>query len=643
MPSDPTVPAPSGSSATDFAVLLLAELEAGGVRDVVLSPGSRSQALALAAAEYERAGRLRLHVRLDERSAGFLALGLGVETGIPAAVVTTSGTAVANLHPAVLEAHHSGVPMLLLTADRPEELRGIGSNQTTHQARMFGEALRLIRDVEAPKTPDAGRRRPAANADAANADAVNAAPTGDTVPAGSSSAGASALDTVRTLAREALSAALGHSGSPDHPAAPGPVQLNIAFREPLSAPVTTLPEPRPGHPTPLRATAAPHRLSVDSHPGTVVIAGHAAGPVAEATARALGAPLIAEVSSGARFGPNLVPSYRQLLDDDEFGGRIRRAVVYGHPTLTRQVPQLLKRDGSDASDGRPASDGSDGRPAVEVIVVRGGVPEAYDPSRSATIVETIEIEDGDARPDDPAHRDWVGRWVHTGRSLIADDGVAPDADAAVSDDKAVRAEFLRGEVEAIRRPVTRRSLVEALWRVTWPHDRLVLGASRLIREADVFVTGKKIAVHANRGLAGIDGTIATATGIGLASQGGGTTGAPAAGWTDGSTGVTRVLVGDLTLLHDAGSLLFGEGEAKPRIQVVVGNDGGGTIFDGLEVAATAPEDAMTRVQFTPQPASFEKLAAAYGWEYRRASTRGELDQALVGSPGPILIEVPLAR
>jgi 2-succinyl-5-enolpyruvyl-6-hydroxy-3-cyclohexene-1-carboxylate synthase len=145
------------------------------------------------------------------------------------------------------------------------------------------------------------------------------------------------------------------------------------------------------------------------------------------------------------------------------------------------------------------------------------------------------------------------------------------------------------------------------------------------------------------GLAGIDGTIATATGIGLASQAGGTAGPAALSWADGARGITRVLVGDLTLLHDAGSLLFGVGEAKPRLQVIVGNDGGGTIFDDLEVAQVAPADAMTRVQLTPQAVSLADLAGAYGWDYVRASTRGELDQALVGSTGPVLIEVPLER
>jgi 2-succinyl-5-enolpyruvyl-6-hydroxy-3-cyclohexene-1-carboxylate synthase len=144
--------------------------------------------------------------------------------------------------------------------------------------------------------------------------------------------------------------------------------------------------------------------------------------------------------------------------------------------------------------------------------------------------------------------------------------------------------------------------------------------------------GKKVPVHANRGLAGIDGTIATATGIAIASQ------------ADGAAGVTRVLLGDLAFLHDVGSLLLPPDEARPRIQVIVGNDGGGTIFDGLEVAASAPRADLDRVFYTPHTAQIEQLALAYGWKYQRITTRTALDQALT-SPvtGCQIIEVPLPR
>ncbi|HEU0181866.1 MAG TPA: thiamine pyrophosphate-binding protein, partial [Agromyces mariniharenae] len=215
------------------------------------------------------------------------------------------------------------------------------------------------------------------------------------------------------------------------------------------------------------------------------------------------------------------------------------------------------------------------------------------------------------------------------------DGI--DETGHVSDFAAQR-EYMRAQLAVVRAPVTRRMLVDALWAATWPHDRLVYGASRLIRDADRAVPGRRITVHANRGLAGIDGTVATALGIAIASQ------SHAPGSSAGGGGVSRALIGDLTLLHDVGSLLLGQGEARPRIQVIVGNDGGGTIFDALEVAGSAPPEAFDRVQFTPQQVDLAALATAYGWGYVRVTTRGELDEALTGRiDGPQLVEVPLDR
>ena len=562
----------SRNSATEFALELLAGFAEVGVRDVVLSPGSRSQALALAAAALERAGGLRLHVHIDERSAGFVALGLAVESRAPVLVVTTSGSAVANLHPAVLEAFHSAVPLVLLTADRPEELRGIGANQATHQVGIFGASTRWVRDVHAPSGPFD--------------------PSVQDAPA------------TRALAREAVVAATGHSS----PA--GPVQLNVAFRDPLSGPIVTLPTVgvEPLEPPAALAEELPHA------PGTIVIAGHAAGPDAEALAHALGAPLIAEVSSGARFGRNLVVAYRELLADPELGGRVERAIVFGHPTLSREVPGLLERDG------------------VEVVVVRSG-GEEYNPGRRvARFVDAIDVTGDPA----PGSRDWLGSWVVADRALRGTDQARGgfDRDAARTDDKAAVAEFARAQLGAFREPLTREGLVRAVWAATWPHDRLVFGASRLIRDADRTVEGKNIRVHANRGLAGIDGTIATSVGIARASQRA----------HDGSAaGVTRVVLGDLAALHDAGSLLASPGEVSPRIQLVIGNDRGGTIFDKLEVAATAEPELFDRVLYTPQDARFEALADAYGWEYVRASNRGELDEALTAADARRIVEVALER
>ena len=341
-------------------------------------------------------------------------------------------------------------------------------------------------------------------------------------------------------------------------------------------------------------------LELRALPGTVVVAGTGAGERAEEVARELGAPLLAEVSSGAHFGPQLVVAYRELLATANFGDRVSRVIVFGHPTLSREVPALIQREG------------------VETIVVRHPSADDFNPGRLVTTFADAVTVVGE-----PDARSWAGRWVAASRALIEPAETAPDATA----DAGAHA---KAELAAVRAPVTRRALVEAVWRSTWPHDRLVLGASRLIREADKVLVGKRIPVHSNRGLAGIDGTISTALGIALASQ------------AEGSGGTTRALVGDLTFLHDVGALLFGLGEPRPRIQVIVGNDGGGTIFDGLEVGRQGGP-AFDRVLLTPQEVSIAKLAEAYGWDYVRVDTRGALDQALTASTGPVIVEVPLPR
>ena len=137
------------SASQIFAANLLAAFAGSGIDQIFLAPGARSQALAIAAGQLAEADRVDLFVRLDERSMAFSALGSAMASGKPALVITTSGTAVANLHPAVLEAHHSGVPMILLTADRPHELREVGANQTTKQVGIFDDAVRVVFDVEA--------------------------------------------------------------------------------------------------------------------------------------------------------------------------------------------------------------------------------------------------------------------------------------------------------------------------------------------------------------------------------------------------------------------------------------------------------------------------------------------------------------
>lgn len=594
------------SPATDAAAALLWALVERGVRHIVVSPGSRSQALALVAAELERRGAVRVHVRIDERVAGFTALGIGRESRVPAVVICTSGTAAANLLPAALEAHHSGVPLLLLTADRPPQLRGVGANQTTRQPGMFAPNTRYEADLPVPEDTDV---------------------EGD---------GDQSL-MLRAVADEAFAAALGAGTR-----APGPVHLNVPYREPLggdlpawlgtptaeltavndvdpdAAPAVPLPEDEASgalyqggggigeSDVPAEPDDLPHVL--ERGPRTVVVAGADAGADAEALAHAGGWPLIAEIVSGARFGRNLVHGYRALLSDADLGGRIERVVVLGHPTLSREVAALLSN------------------PDIEVFAMRGP-GEPLNLNGTTVALDAVAVELGDA------DREWLGTWMRASRDAAVDlTPPAPDADGLASAVPEQRLGAVQAELAVVRAPLDRTALVDAVWRATWPHDRLVFGSSRLVRVADAVLGGKKIPVHANRGLAGIDGTIATATGVALASQ------------SDERPGITRVLLGDLALLHDVGALLLPPHEAEPRLQVIVGNDGGGTIFDSLEVAAVASKEAMDRVLYTPHTTRFEHLALAYGWEYHRVTTRAALDQVLT-SPvgGRQLIEVPLTR
>lgn len=600
------------SPATDAAVVLLDALLARGVRHVVLSPGSRSQALALAAAELERAGRLHLHVRIDERVAAFTALGIGRETRTPAAVICTSGTAVANLLPAALEAHHAGVPLLLLTADRPPELRGVGANQTTRQPGMFAPAVRYDADLPVPEELD---------------------------PDGTGEQSAM----LRTVAAEAVAAARGAVGRPA-----GPVHLNLPYREPLAgalppalaaaiAPPTVVSSVARAEPTPESADTAgdeaeaadlsgamyqggggigdadvapsdelPHPLARGAR--TIVVAGADAGPAAEELAHVGGWPLVAEIVSGARFGRHVVHGYRALLSEPELGGRVERVVVFGRPTLSREVVRLLSR------------------PDVEVVAVRGP-GEPLNLNGATAWVDAVAVEEGGV------DREWLGAWMRASQAAAVDLAPpAPDTEGLSSAEPARRLGALQAEVAVIRAQLDRAALVDAVWRATWPHDRLLFGSSRLVRVADELLAGKKVPVHANRGLAGIDGTVATGLGIAIASQ------------AEGGPGVTRVLLGDLALLHDIGALLLPAAEPEPRIQVIVGNDGGGTIFDGLEVASVASAEHLDRVLYTPHQARFEQLALAYGWEYHRATTRSALDQLLTAPVGGCqLIEVPLPR
>ena len=523
----------AGSPAQAFAAQLLATLAKAGVRNFFLAPGARSQALAIAAGQLADAGKIDLHVRLDERSLGFTALGAALASGEPSVLITTSGTAVANLHPAVLEAHHSGVPLILLTADRPHELRGVGANQTTNQINIFNDAVRECVDVPAPNGNDGESR-----------EAVQ-------------------------LAINAISVAMGYDGDQ-----PGPVQLNLAFREPLSATTPNAADLNPMIELPDIFEPHPEFAMLDGSLPTVVVAGAGAGSDAVELAEAFGWPLLAEPSSGARHGANAIIGYRRILEGHELAQEIRRVIIYGKPTLGRAVIRLLFNE------------------EVEVVVVRSKVMGHFDVSRRASkVVDEIAI-------DNDVDFEWLERWRMA------------DADAA--------------HVAAVTANLDRRALVDAVWEATNGPDQLLLGASRLIREADAWAPAKLLNIYSNRGLAGIDGTVATATGLSLIER----------------EGTTRALIGDLTLFHDASSLAVDPLDGELNIQIVVGNDSGGTIFAGLEMAEALDAKTFERLFTTPQQIDIWHLAQAYGWNYIRVESVEELRTALA-TTGRVVIDVRL--
>ncbi|PRY59363.1 2-succinyl-5-enolpyruvyl-6-hydroxy-3-cyclohexene-1-carboxylate synthase [Knoellia remsis] len=564
---------------TALARVLVDELVRGGVRDVVLAPGSRSAPLAYAVQEAERAGRLRLHVRVDERTAGFLALGLAKGSGRPVPVITTSGTAVANLHPAVLEAHHTGVPLVVLSADRPGELRGTGANQTTVQPGMFGGAVRWSADLPAPESV--------------------------------SSVGASH----RTSVCRALAAAVGALAGGQPMAHGGPVHLNVAFRDPLTPDQDQLiatsqsAERAVGTAGTLRSRNESEGLvgRADGGPWVRVAQGVAwsrsAEPVAPRTLVVLGdltpSPITArQVTEWAAehaypvvaepFGDHdrttVVPHGPLLLTaGDWLGSHLPdRVLVIGRVTLSRAVASLLRTAGV----------------RVEVFTA---LPEWPDPSHVASRVDPVVAFSSAALGDGDG--EWLSSWRDAGSSVtqaISSDPAAWGTGLAVAS-------------------VVGEALPEGA--------RLFVGSSNPVRDLDLGMPPRAAALNvvANRGLAGIDGCLSTAVGLAL------TTDAPSYAW-----------VGDLTFLHDANALAIGSDEPRPDLTILVTNDGGGGIFRTLEHGAPERSSDFGRIFGTPTGTDFAALCRAHGIRHVLAETRDAAVEALAEAPdGITVVEVPV--
>lgn len=630
---EPRGAAPDGEPAPAAlltAQTVLAALVDAGVRHVVLSLGSRSAPFVPVLADAEAAGLIDVRVVLDERSAGFVALGMA-RAGMrrrctaPAAVITTSGTAVANLHPAVLEADAAGIPLLLITADRPHELVGTGANQTTEQTRMFGAAVRTVVDLPADLPRDLG-------ADAA-------------IPA------------IGGQIRRAVEAARGRLSRD-----PGPVQINVRFRPPLAGPFPgRLGRSAPRPASALSASSVPPApsaplvpsASADTPPAPAISAAPAApvaspdgapsesrrprngvcglvvvgdtaddlGRLGRALAEHLDWPLLAEPTSGARGGPQALVHYAELLgtpEGAELSGRAQRIVVLGHPSLTRSVTALLARTDPSIDVLTSTARWTDvaGTAAAVHAVGASEASEAMASVEATEDAEAAEPEAAGARSWDvpalaaalgleAAPPSWMDAWREAEHRLPD----LPEEGEALTPDGAVLAVYTSCQ-SCYGSGNARGAGV--------PAPALVLGSSMTIRRLDRLAppaNGCAPAPIANRGLAGIDGTLATALGVALAQ--------------DRGAGV-RVVVGDLTFLHDAMSLGRGRGETEPDLQVVVIDDAGGAIFSTLEYPAVTAPPVFDRYFTAPQGADIAALARALGARVHQPRTMTELRDVLAG-------------
>ncbi len=594
-----------------WARVFLDELARAGVREVSIAPGSRSAPLVLAAVDDSR---LAVFTHLDERSAAFFALGIGKRAGRPAAVVTTSGTAAANLYPAVVEAAQSETPLLLLTADRPHRLRGADANQAIDQNRLFGSYVREF---------------------------VETAPPDVSAPA---------LTHLRALAVRCVASALGVPA--------GPVHVNLPFAKPLEpshAPGDVPPGFDTSHPLaargrskerPLtrigvrRSAPSPEAVSrlADRIGGTVrglVVAGPSSeperdGPAAATLAEATGFPLLADALSGARFGPS------------RGAARISGYDLFLRPTDLREAlrPELVVRVGGAPTSGALNSFLAEAQGVEQWVVDSGGrwkdhlnVATEYVRADLEAFAHALSRALGRAVPG----REAMKRAVATPSPEVPPDAAGPGP-SAVGDRGSVieawRQSWIRaGEVsERTVRAQLDGELFEGVVltevvRAAPRASTIFVSSSMPVRDLDAFgfPRDEDLAVYGNRGASGIDGIVSSAAGV-AAAEG------------------ARVLavIGDVAFAHDMNGLLAARDHAEV-VFVLINNDGGG-IFHMLPIREYEP--AFTNHFATPHGLDFSHAARLYGLPHTRVGSRAELASCLekaLEDGGSCIIEVGTDR
>lgn len=591
--TSPENPAALENPATLLARAVVASLVEAGVKRVVISPGSRNAPLTYALADAAQAGYLQLRVVVDERSAAFVALGASrsdwLHEGLarPAVAVMTSGSAVANAHPAVVEADAAGVPLIILSADRPHALVNTGASQTTVQTGIFGAATRYQADL------------------------------GDT----------NASDAVANQVRRAVAAASGRLSLD-----PGPVHLNVRLAPPLApAAPWQVPHLEPKtHWLRARKPLAEQlngvtvsqvgcRLGLDpARRGVIVVGDNDDAELAHfaaSLAHAWGWPLLAEPTSLVRTDANAVAAYSALLagGDGSVGGdgaqlsqEIEQLLVVGHPTLTRPIGALLAREDiyqvvltnrarwSDVSG--QAAYVTTLEQALSSLNIPGGGAGAGagadadaggDASASADAGAGAGV--GGSTGKNAAPTLWLQRWLQAGQQQLNATSVTKAAQMALTTWQATSQYESHSQSTAIHSDGLESSVT------------LMAASSMTIRYLDARLpAGKQLKkmpgpVVANRGLAGIDGTISTAVGL---------------AWASGQP--VRVIIGDLAAAHDLTGLVKAVTETEVDLQVIVLDDHGGKIFSGLEYGASELSNYFPRFFTTAQQVDFAQAAAAFG-------------------------------
>ena len=597
--------APSGPALENPATLLaravVASLVEAGVKRVVISPGSRNAPLTYALADAAQAGYLQLRVVVDERSAAFVALGASrsdwLHEGLarPAVAVMTSGSAVANAHPAVVEADAAGVPLIILSADRPHALVNTGASQTTVQTGIFGAATRYQADLS------------------------------DTNASGA----------VANQVRRAVAAASGRLSLD-----PGPVHLNVRLAPPL-APAAPWQVPHLEPKTHWLRARKPLeeqlngvtvsqvgcRLGLDpARRGVIVVGDNDDAELAHyaaSLAHAWGWPLLAEPTSLVRTNANAVAAYSALLasgdgsasgDGAQLSQEIEQLLVVGHPTLTRPISALLAREDiyqvvltnrarwSDVS-GQAAyvttleqalsslntPDVSAGAEAGTDADAGGDASASAAAEASARVGGSVGGEAGAGVGKNAPSPLWLQRWLQAGQQQLNATSVTKAARMALTTWQATSQYKTHSQSTAIHSDSLENSVT------------LMAASSMTIRYLDAGLpAGKQLKkmpgpVVANRGLAGIDGTISTAVGL---------------AWASGQP--VRVIIGDLAAAHDLTGLVKAVTETEVDLQVIVLDDHGGKIFSGLEYGASELSNYFPRFFTTAQQVDFAQAAAAFG-------------------------------